>query len=171
MITLRTAAAEDAAAIRAIYAPYVLETAVTFEREVPTEEEFRRRIAHTLKRFPYLVAEEAGRVVGYCYAGAVNERPSAWPSAELSVYVEQGQRGKGIGSRLYTAVEELLRQQGVTNFYALVAAPIGENPYLTMDSPHFHAAMGYEEVGRLHGCGEKFGYRIDLTYWEKRAEA
>lgn len=171
MIILRSATLKDAAAIRAIYAPYVLETAVSFEREVPIIEEFYRRISHTLERFPYLVAEEEGKVLGYCYAGAVNERPSAWPSAELSVYVDQNQRGKGVGKRLYTAMEELLHQKGVTNLYALVAAPIGENPYLSLDSPRFHAAMGYKEVGRLHACGEKFGYRVDLTYWEKLLEA
>lgn len=167
MLIIRSATPEDADAIRAIYAPYVLNTSVTFEREVPGREEFLRRIGNTLQRFPYLVAVEDGEVIAYCYAGAVNERPSAWPSAELSVYVEWEHRGQGIGKKLYLEMEERLRQQNVSNLYALVAAPIGENPYLSEDSPHFHKAMGYNEVGRLHGCGEKFGFRLDLTYWEK----
>ena len=166
-MTIRDADYGDIPAIRAIYAPYVLHTAVSFEREVPTVEEFHRRMESTLARFPYLVAEEDGRVLGYCYAGCVNERPSAWPSAELSVYVEQEQRGRGIGRRLYTAMEERLKAQNVRNLYALVAEAVGENPYLTADSPRFHTAMGYREVGRLHKCGEKFGYWLDLTYWEK----
>ena len=170
MIELRSATVEDAAAIREIYAPYVLHTSVTFEREVPTVEEFRRRIAHTLERFPYLLAVEDGEVMAYCYASPVNERPSAWLSAQLSVYVRQDCRGRGLGRLLYTELERLLRQQGITNLYALVAAPVGENPHLTMDSPRFHAAMGYTEVGRLHRCGEKFGLRMDLTYWEKILE-
>ena len=68
------------------------------------------------------------------------------------------------------SLERLRRQQGITTLYALVAAPVGENPHLTMDSPRFHAAMGYTEVGRLHRCGEKFGLRMDLTYWEKILE-
>ena len=62
----------------------------------------------------------------------------------------------------------ILKAQNVRNLYALVAEAAGENPYLSADSPRFHAAMGYREVGRLHQCGEKFGYWLDLTYWEKR---
>ena len=167
MLTIRDASLEDIPAIRAIYAPYVLETAVSFEREVPAVEEFTRRMTNTQKRFPYLVAEEEGRVLGYCYAGCVNERPSAWPSAELSVYVDREQRGRGIGSMLYTEMEERLKARNVRNLYALVAESGSDNPYLTMDSPHFHEAMGFRETGRLHSCGEKFGYWLDLVYWEK----
>lgn len=168
MLTVRDADFEDIPAIQAIYAPYVLTTAVSFEREVPTVEEFTRRMERTLARFPYLVAEEDGSVLGYCYAGCVNERPSAWPSAELSVYVEREQRGRGIGRMLYSVMEERLKAQNIRNIYAIVAESISDNPYLTADSPHFHKAMGFEEVGRLHACGEKFGYWLDLTYWEKR---
>ncbi len=167
MLEIRRATLGDLDAIRAIYAPYVLNTAVSFEREVPSREEFAHRIHNTLKRFPYLVAVEDGAVLGYCYAGCVNERPSAWPSAELSVYVEWEHRGRGIGRMLYTEMEQQLRAQNVSNLYALVAAPVGENPYLSDDSPRFHTAMGYKEVGRLHACGEKFGYWLDLVYWEK----
>ena len=167
MLKVRDASFNDIPSIRAIYTPYVLQTAVSFEREVPTAEEFTRRMTHTLEHFPYLVAEEDGAVLGYCYAGCVNERPSAWPSAELSVYVAQDQRGRGIGRRLYTAMEERLKAQNVRNLYALVAESTPDNPYLTMDSPHFHAAMGYTEAGRLHRWGEKLGYWLDLVYWEK----
>ena len=167
MPEIRDAVFEDIPAIRAIYAPYVLETAVSFEREVPTVEEFTRRMTHTLERFPYLVAVEDGRVLGYCYAGCLNERPSAWPSAELSVYVDREQRGRGIGRMLYSAMEERLKARNVRNLYALVAESRGDNPYLTADSPRFHRAMGFREAGRLHRCGEKFGYRLDLVYWEK----
>lgn len=167
MLKVRDASFNDIPSIRAIYTPYVLQTAVSFEREVPTAEEFTRRMTHTLTRFPYLVAEEDGAVLGYCYAGCVNERPSAWPSAELSVYVDQEQRGRGIGSMLYGAMEERLKAQNVRNLYALVAESSSDNPYLTADSPRFHEAMGFRETGRLHACGEKFGYWLDLVYWEK----
>ena len=167
MLKVRDANLADIPAIQSIYAPYVLQTAVSFEREVPTVEEFTRRMTHTLERFPYLAAEEDGAVLGYCYAGCVNERPSAWPSAELSVYVNREQRGRGIGSLLYRAMEERLKAQNVRNLYALVAESGSDNPYLTADSPRFHKAMGYSEVGRLHACGEKFGYWLDLVYWEK----
>lgn len=74
-ITIRTATPDDAAALLAIYAPYVTKTAITFEYEVPSEEEFRRRIQTTLEAYPYLVAKRGGKIIGYVYASAFHTRP------------------------------------------------------------------------------------------------
>ena len=104
-LSIRTACPEDAEALLEIYAPYVRETAVTFEYEVPPLEEFRGRIEHVLSRYPYLAAEEDGRIVGYAYLSAFHPRAAYGWCAEPSVYVEMGQRGRGIGRRLYEELE------------------------------------------------------------------
>ena len=94
---IRMAGLEDAAALLAIYAPYVRETAITFEYDVPSEKEFAGRIAHTLEKFPYLVAENDGEIVGYAYAGAFHPRAAYQWCAEMSVYVKRDARRMGVG--------------------------------------------------------------------------
>ena len=100
-ITIRTATPEDARALVAIYAPYVLETGITFEYDVPTEEEFRRRIEGVLRRYPYLVAEREGELLGYSYANPLGERAAFSRAAETVLYVRRDARGLGIGTSLY----------------------------------------------------------------------
>ena len=109
-VTIRMAAPEDAAALVAIYAPYVEVTAISFEYTVPTVEEFAGRIRKTLERYPYLVAEAGGKIVGYAYASPFHSRAAYQWAAECSIYVEQSCRQSGVGRRLYTALEELLRR-------------------------------------------------------------
>lgn len=110
---LRPASLSDAAALRAIYAPYVEKTAITFECTVPDVEAFAARMRATLRRYPYLVAMRGGEIVGYAYAGAFGERAAyAW-AAEVSIYLREDQRRQGIGRRLYAALEALLRAQHV----------------------------------------------------------
>lgn len=106
MINIRSAQIEDAADLVAIYAPYVETTSITFETEVPTVADFASRIKKTLEKFPYLVAEDEGRVVGYAYASTYYARAAYDWTVELSVYVSNLARGKGIGSLLYDAIEE-----------------------------------------------------------------
>ena len=106
-LSIRTACPEDAEALLEIYAPYVRETAVTFEYEVPSPEEFRGRIEHVLSRYPYLAAEEDGRIVGYAYLSAFHPRAAYGWCAEPSVYVEMERRGRGIGRRLYEELERI----------------------------------------------------------------
>lgn len=96
-IIIREATIDDAAAIRAIYAPYVESTVITFEYDVPSVEEFRQRIAHTKERYPYFVAEEDGRVVGYAYAGSFVGRAAYDWAAELSIYVDIHLKKHGLG--------------------------------------------------------------------------
>ena len=167
MFTIRFAAPEDATDLLAIYAPYVETTAITFEYEVPTVEEFRRRIEKTLTFYPYLVAEREGTIVGYAYAGAFHARAAyAW-AAEVSIYVDRNCRGQGIGRALYTALEQLLKEMGILNLNACIAYPEREDEYLTKASVEFHRHMGYEWVGQFHNCGYKFDRWYHMIWMEK----
>lgn len=166
-VTVRMASPADAAALLSIYRPYVETTAITFEYEVPTEEEFAARIAKTLQRYPYLVAEENGVVVGYAYAGALKERRAYDWSVETSIYVAKDAHGKGVGRSLYEALEAVLQRQGICNVNACIAAPIEEDETLTRDSIRFHERMGYVLVGEFHRCGSKFGRWYNMVWMEK----
>ena len=108
MITIRIATVEDAESIQKIYAPYVLNTTITFELEPPTVKEMADRISHTLEKYPYLVAVEEGEVIGYAYAGTLYDRRAYDHSAELSIYIDDRKRHKGIGHLLYNALIDYL---------------------------------------------------------------
>ena len=110
---IRVATPEDAEDILAIYAPYILNTAIPFEYEIPTVEEFRERIVHTLEKYPYLVAIEDGCLVGYAYAGVLKARKAYEHAVEVSIYVKGDERGHGIGRMLYAKLEELLPKQNI----------------------------------------------------------
>ena len=99
-MNIRIATPEDAFAIQKIYRYYVDNTAITFELEVPSVKEFQERITKTLERYPYLVAEEEGEVIAYAYAGIFYDRRAYDWSAEMSVYVQRGIHGKGVGTAL-----------------------------------------------------------------------
>ena len=168
-MTLRAAAPGDAAALLAIYAPYVTDTAITFEYDVPSEEEFRRRIEHTLEMYPYIVAEEGGVIVGYAYAGPFKERAAYDWAVETTVYVDRAKKRGGVGTALYKALEKALAAQGILNAEACIGYPEnGEaDEYLTCDSPKFHEYMGYRLVGEFRRCGYKFGRWYDMIWMEK----
>ncbi len=164
---IRAAKVTDAERLLEIYAPYVRETAVTFEYEVPSVEEFKRRIGYTLEKYPYLVAERDGKIAGYAYAGTFNERPAAAWSVETAIYVEKGSRRTGVGRALYTALEKELSLQNILNLNACIACPEVEDEYLTYDSIRFHGHMGYRMAGKFHQCGYKFGRWYHLVWMEK----
>ena len=165
---IRVAREEDAAALLEIYAPYVLETAITFEYDVPSVEEFAGRIRHTLERYPYLVAEdESGELLGYVYASLFHARPAYDWAVETSIYVRKTGRRQGIGRALYQALEDALRAQGILNLNACVAYPAEEDSHLTCDSVRFHEHLGYTMVGRFHACGYKFNTWYDMVWLEK----
>ena len=149
---IRMAGLEDAAALLAIYAPYVRETAITFEYDVPSEKEFAGRIAHTLEKFPYLVAENDGEIVGYAYAGAFHPRAAYQWCAEMSVYVKRDARRMGVWRKLYDAMETILSMQRLTNVEACIAVPSAPDAHLTLDSVRFHEKMGYRMIGAFHQC-------------------
>lgn len=165
---IRPAAVSDAEALLNIYAWYVAHTAITFEYEVPSPEEFRRRISSTLKTYPYFCAERDGSVLGYAYAGPFGQRAAYGWSAEATVYLAREARGLGLGRRLYEALEAALGAMGIRNLYALVACPAGaEDEYLTRNSADFHAHMGYRPAGKYRACGCKFGRWYDMACMEK----
>ena len=110
----RMATEADAERLLAVYAAY-MDTNITFEAEVPTVEEFAERIRKTLQRYPYLVAEEDGEVIGYAYAGPLNTRQAYDWSVECSIYVKHGLHKKGMGRVLYTALENALALQNIIN--------------------------------------------------------
>lgn len=166
-ITLRLVTTEDAKELVAIYAPYVETTAISFEYETPSVEEFAHRIEEVLERFPYLAAVHEGEIVGYAYAHPYGVRKAYSWAVELSVYIRRDCRGMGIGRKLYEAMEVILKAQNITNLYVLVAGVDEEDEYLTHDSQKFHLAMGYEYVGKLHKAGYKFGRWYDMITMEK----
>lgn len=164
---IRPASPEDAPALLDIYAPYVRETAITFEYDVPSPEEFRERIRGTLERYPYLAAEAGGELLGYAYAGPFHPRAAYGWTAEASIYLRRDRRGLGLGRRLYGALEDLCRAQGVLNLNACVACPEKEDAYLTWNSVEFHAHLGFRSIGMFRQCGYKFGTWYNMTWMEK----
>ena len=166
-MTIRPATLADAEILRDIYAPYVEETAVSFEYTVPTVAEFTERMKDIMERHPYLVAEEAGEAVGYAYASPFHEREAYSWSAELTVYLRKDQRGRGIGRLLYEKLEQILRAQNITNLYACIAWPEQEDEYLTGASARFHERMGFRLAGTFHRCGYKFGRWYSMVWMEK----
>lgn len=157
---LRIAAISDAPALTAIYAPYVENTAITFEYTVPTAAEFAERIKSTLSRYPYFVAVEDGRITGYAYASAFKLRAAYDWSAETSVYIARGLHGQGIGRLLYTALEDALTKQHVCNACACISYP---NP----ESIAFHNAFGYKTVAHFSSSGYKLDSWHDIVWMEK----
>lgn len=164
---IREAVPADAERIRAIYAPYVTQTAITFEWDVPTLAEMEWRIRQTMERYPYLVLVENSKVYGYAYAGVFAERSAyAW-SCEVSIYLDRAVLRRGYGKQLYQDLKARLQTMGLQNLYACIAMPAEPDPYLDEGSALFHAACGYAEVGRFHRCGYKFGRWYDMIWMEK----
>lgn len=123
MVRIRRAKPEDARELLEIYRPYVEHTAITFEWEMPTEEEFRGRILRTMERYPWLVAEKDGLLLGYAYAGTFKERRAYDWAVETTVYLHPSVKGQGLGRRLYKALEDVLRKQGIINLNACIGVP------------------------------------------------
>ena len=157
---IRDATADDAAACAAIYAPYVLQTAVSFELEPPTVWELAERIAAAQARHAWLVLEEDGRVVGYAYANRFSARPAYRWSVEVSIYVEQGGQRAGGGRRLYQALLERLAERGYRRAMAGMSLP-------NEASVAFHRALGFTPVGVYERVGWKHGAWRDVAWMQR----
>lgn len=157
----------DAPALLEIYGPYVQTTAISFEYEVPSEEEFQSRIRSISSKYPYIKAVEGDRILGYAYAGAFKSRAAYDWSVETTVYVRREYRGRGVGRMLYEALEQSLQAMGICNLNACIAYTEKEDAHLTNDSIHFHEKLGYRLVGTFHDCGYKFGTWYDMIWMEK----
>jgi len=156
--TIRLATEGDAEQIAAIYAPNVTDTIISFELEPPTADEMRRRIEITLQRYPWLVCERQGRLLGYAYAGAHRSRAAYQWSVDVSVYVHEEARRTGVGRALYASLFAALEHQGFYNAYAGATLP---NPA----SVGLHEAMGFRPVGVYRGTGYKMGAWHDVGWW------
>ena len=166
-MTIRSATVDDAERLLEIYAYYVEHTAISFEYDVPSLEEFRSRVANTLKAYPYLVAEEGGAIQGYAYSHPFVGRKAYERSAELTIYLAREAKGRGYGRSLYGELERLLKEKGITNLYACIGDPIEPDEYLTHDSEAFHQRMGFVRVGTFHKCGYKFNRWYNMIWMEK----
>lgn len=165
---IRTARPEDAESLAGIYRYYVENTAVSYEYEAPDTAEFERRIGETLKKYPYIVAENGGEILGYAYAGPFNTRAAASRSAEVSIYVDKDARRAGLGRALYTELERLLKMQNVRCLVAKVAFCHRDfDEYLGRDSIEFHRHCGYRTVGAVENCGYKFARWYGLIFMQK----
>ena len=167
-LTIREVRVEDAERLVEIYAYYVKNTAVSFEYDVPTAEEFRKRIQKTTEKYPYLVCLDQDRVIGYAYAGAYSIRDAYSWTATTSIYIDREYRRKGAGRLLYDALEERLKKQGIINLLAGVAYTEEEDEYLSHDSLHFHEKMGYVQAARMMTIGKKFDRWYDLLWLQKK---
>ena len=167
MWKIREAREEDTERLLEIYAFYVENTAITFEYDIPTLENFRDRIRRIREKYPYLVLEENGMIRGYAYARAFVGRAAYNHSCEVTIYLDAAFKGKGYGRVLYEKLEAALKEQGILNLYACIGDPVEEDEYLTRNSEQFHQHMGYTKVGTFHKCGYKFGRWYNMIWMEK----
>lgn len=165
---IRLALPQDARQLREIYAPYVERTAISFETVPPTATAMLRRRDEIVKRYPYLVAEQDGALLGYAYAHPFVGRAAYDWSAEVTIYLRMDARHHGLGGRLYRLLEDITRAQGILNLNACIGVPKGaDDEYLTHNSVDFHAHMRYTPVGTFHDSGYKFGRWYDMVWMEK----
>lgn len=157
-IVIRPAAPHDAAALAAIYAPSVLERPTSFELQAPDAAEMAARLAKLSANWPWLVAEEGGEVLGYCYASAFAERAAYRWSVTASAYVRDGHHRRGIGRALYARLFEILRRQGAVMAFAGITLP-------NEGSVGLHRAMGFEPVGLYPRAGFKLGRWWDVAWY------
>ena len=165
---VRDATPSDAARILEIYAYYTEHTVISWETETPSLEEFTSRMERIMVRYPYLVLEEDGEILGYSYAGPFVGRAAYDWSCELTIYLRNDERKHGLGRLLYEELEQRLKAMGILNLYACIGVPEGEDDeYLTHNSQQFHEHLGFKEVGRFRNCGSKFGRWYTMIWMEK----
>jgi len=154
---LRVVESRDASSIASIYAPYVEQTAITFEYVAPSAEEMESRIAKVSAAYPWIVAEEEGEVLGYAYASRYRERAAYRWSLETSIYVREDRRGRGLGRSLYGALIPILRDLGIVTLYGAVTLP---NP----QSVALHARFGFRPLCTYDRVGFKMGAWRDVGW-------
>jgi L-amino acid N-acyltransferase YncA len=155
---IRLATKDDASQIAAIYRPFCVDNCVSFETEAPGPDEMSARIDKIRARFPWLVDVRDGLVAGYAYASPHRERSAYRWVVEVTVYIHEKYRGKGVGRALYAELFKRLRDQGLYRAYAGILIP---NPA----SQSFHESMGFEFVGVYKKVGYKLGAWLDVGWW------
>ena len=160
MSAVRIATEADAEAIAAIYAPYVLETAISFEEVPPTAAELARRLTSILETYPYLVFEDRDGILGYAYGSVHRAKPAYRWSVETTVYAARHAHRRGIGRALYSKLLELLTRQGFHSAFAGIVPP-------NDGSVGLHEAMGFVHLGTFTEIGFKHGKFHDLGWWRR----
>lgn len=160
-MTIRIASTTDARQMLRIYIPFIRNNAVSFETEVPFVEEFERRINDYMQLYPWIVCEQGNKIIGYAYASQYRDRKAYRWSCECSVYVDEKFRRRGIAEKLYKALFEILKRQGVVNVYAVITHP---NPA----SMRFHEKMGFRKFAIYKNAGYKLGKWHDVHWYCRR---
>lgn len=158
---IRKALITDCKEILKIYAPYIENTEISFEYEVPSEEEFCCRMKEIMSLYPWIVYEEEGKILGYAYGGPDHTRSAYQWTVESSIYVREDARKKGIGEKLYTALLNILEKQNFCVCYAIITQ--GNEA-----SIKFHEKMGFYKICDFEGAGYKHGKWLGITYMEKK---
>jgi L-amino acid N-acyltransferase YncA len=157
---IRAVSLNDATAICNIYNYYVLNTTVTFEEKEVTEGELKNRISDITKKYPWIVYEIEGEVIGYAYASAWRVRSAYRYSTELAIYLKNGKSGKGIGSQLYEQLLNLLERQDIHAVIGGIALP-------NEGCIALHKKFGFEKTAHFKEVGFKFNKWVDVAYWQK----
>jgi L-amino acid N-acyltransferase YncA len=160
-VQVRLATAEDARAIAEIYAPIVEKSSISFELDAPSEAEMKRRIADTMPKHPWLVAEEDGAILGYAYGHTFRARAAYQWTVETSVYVADSARRRGVGRTLYRELFPMLEAQGYASIISGITLP-------NEASVRLHESFGMVQVALLPAVGHKFGRWHDVGYWHLR---
>lgn len=156
---IRLASLADSASILDVYAPFITDTVITFEYDIPTVAEFGKRITNIQKKYPWLVCEVNGVVVGYAYASEYRERVAYDWSVDFTIYIKPEYHRKNIGKALYSALVEILILQGYYNAYAGVTIP-------NINSESIHQSLGFKAIGVYQNVGYKFGKWLDTKWFE-----
>ena len=166
-ISIRFARPEDAKELLKIYTYYVTDTAISFETEVPSEEEFKLRIEEVLKSYPFIVACKDDEILGYAYLHSFVGRKAYELSAETTIYLNPDKKKMGIGKKLYSVLEDIAKAQNITNLYSCIGYVDKEDEYLNNNSVQFHEHIGFRMVGKFENCGHKFGRWYHMVWMEK----
>jgi L-amino acid N-acyltransferase YncA len=156
---IRLAIPADCARIATIYAPYVLNTAISFETEPPSEQELRQRIQETLEFLPWLVCTYGDQVVGYAYADRYRTRAAYQWSSWVSVYIDSRMHRSGVGRGLYTSLFKILELQGFYNLFAGITLP-------NEASVELHRSFGFQQIALERSVGYKLGHWHDVSIWQ-----
>ncbi|HEX9010118.1 MAG TPA: arsinothricin resistance N-acetyltransferase ArsN1 family B [Holophagaceae bacterium] len=156
---IRPVAPGDAAAIAAIYAPYIRDTTITFEEEPVSEAEMAARIVKVTADYPWLVLEEGGALLGYAYGSTWRTRAAYRFSTETAIYLAPGAQGRGLGTELYRALLHELRARGFHSALGCLALP-------NEPSVRLHERLGFRKAGHMREAGRKFDRWVDVGFWE-----
>ncbi len=150
----------DVGAVTEIYNYYILNSTATFEEEPLSVADFDKRVGRISAKYPFLVAEDGGKIIGYAYVCEFNERSAYRFTADLSIYTDKNSRHIGIGGKLLEKIEKKAAAQGIKSLISLIT---GEN----LASVKFHENHGFKRCGTLNSVGVKFGRELDVFYYQK----